>query len=470
VAAEPQAAAELARLCGYLPLALRIAAANLTDGNPIAGYVAGLARDDRLGELQVDGDGQTAVRAAFDRSYHSLPEPAQRMFRRLSLAPGPDAGVPTAAALAGTTPVEARSLLDRLTAAHLVDQRRPGRYSHHDLLRVYAAELVDTDERRAAIDRMLDHLLHAAHGAALLLYPHRDVVPLPPPAPGLPLPELPDAPTALAWFTAEYAGLVNAVRLASTDGHDAHAWQLAWTMTDYLYRQGHWHEMAETQRIGLAAAQRTADRAGQARLQRGVANAYIRLGRHDEAHTHLGYALDLYGAVGDQAGQARTHLDLGSMSERRGRVADAIEHGERALELSRTAGYDAGQARALNATGWFRALNGDHSGALTRCEQALELQRRLGDRYGEANTQDSLGYIWQQLGDVDKAIRHYRLSIEAHRAIGSRAGQAVVSGRLGDAYAAAGDPDVARDLWRYALDVLDELGHLGADDLRTKLG
>jgi tetratricopeptide (TPR) repeat protein len=97
----------------------------------------------------------------------------------------------------------------------------------------------------------------------------------------------------------------------------------------------------------------------------------------------------------------------------------------------------------------------------------LELLRRLGDRYGEANTEDSLGYVWQQLGDLDKAIQHYRLSVEAHQEIGSRAGQAVVSGRLGDAYAAAGDPDTARYLWRYAL---DELGHLGADDLRAKLG
>jgi len=470
VAAEPQAAAELARLCGYLPLALRIAAANLTDGDSIAGYVAGLASGDRLGGLEVGGDEQAAVRAAFDRSYRCMPEPAQRMFRRLGLAPGPDAGVAAAAALAGTSAPEAESLLDRLAAAHLVDQRRPGRYGQHDLLRLYAAEQVDADERRPALGRLLDHLLHTAHRAALLLYPHRDVVPLPPSGPDVPHVELPDAAAALAWFSAEYAGLVDAIRLAGADGHDGYAWRLAWTMTDYFYRQGHWHEMAETQLIGLAAAQRLADLAGQARLQRGLASAYIRLGRYDEADAHLGHALDLYGALGDPAGQARTQLDLASLSERRGRFADALEHAERALDLSRVAGYETGQARALSATGRMRALRGDYPGALTPCEQALELQQRLGDRYGEASTQDNLGYIRHHLGDVELAVQHYRRSIEVHRDIGSRAGHAVVSGRLGDAHAAAGDLDTARDLWRYALEVLDELGHPGAEDLRTKLG
>src|SRR5439155_14566148 len=68
VAAEPDAAAELARLCAYLPLALRIAAANLTgqSGRAIADATAELRAGDRLAALQVTGDGQAAVRAAFD--------------------------------------------------------------------------------------------------------------------------------------------------------------------------------------------------------------------------------------------------------------------------------------------------------------------------------------------------------------------------------------------------------------------
>jgi hypothetical protein len=99
----------------------------------------------------------------------------------------------------------------------------------------------------------------------------------------------------------------------------------------------------------------------------------------------------------------------------------------------------------------------------------LAAAQRIADRSGQARLQRGPASAYIRLGRYDKARTH-RLSIEAHREIGSRAGQAVVSGRLGDAYAAAGDPDASRDPWRYALEVLDELGHLDADDLRTKLG
>ena len=95
VDAEPEATGELARLCGLLPLALRIAAANLTlhPEQSIAAQVAELAMDDRLGRLRVDGDDEHAVRAAFDLSYAALPTPAARLFRLLGLVPGPEFGV-----------------------------------------------------------------------------------------------------------------------------------------------------------------------------------------------------------------------------------------------------------------------------------------------------------------------------------------------------------------------------------------
>ena len=469
VAAEPEPADELARLCGYLPLALRIAAAKLANGGSIAGGVADLSAGDRLAALEVYGDEQSAVRAAFDRSYAALPEPEQRMFRRLGLAPGPDAGLPAAAALAGTSTAQARSLLDRLVTAHLVDERRPGRYSYHDLLRLYAADLVDADERQAALGRFFDVHLHTAHSAALLLFPQRDSVALPPPGPLVSVPELAESADALAWFSVEHPGLVEAVRLAVAEGFDRAAWLLAWNMTDYFYRQGHWGDMATTQALGLAAAQRLADLAGQARLERGLASAYIRLGRCAEAHVHLGRAIDFYGADGDRTGQARAYLDLVSLSELEDRLTEALSYADQALEVSRSAGYDIGQARALNMIGWLRARRGDYEAALSSCEQALELQRQLGDRYGEANTLDSLGYVRHHLGDLDGAIVAYRSSIQVHREIGGRAGQAVVSGRLGDTYAAAGDQETARHLWRTALDVLDELSHSAADSVRAKL-
>ena len=166
VDAEPEAAAELVRLCGYLPLALRIAAANLS-GRPrttVAGYAAELAAGDRLRALEAGEDADAAVRVAFDRSYAALPAAARRLFRLLGLVPGAGIGPRAAAALAGTDAAAAAVLLDRLASAHLAGEHAPNRYVLHDLLRRYAADRASAEDsqadREAALGRLLDHYLH----------------------------------------------------------------------------------------------------------------------------------------------------------------------------------------------------------------------------------------------------------------------------------------------------------------------
>jgi transcriptional regulator with XRE-family HTH domain len=103
VAAEPEATAAVAEACGFLPLALRIAAANLLDQpqHSIADYAGRLHAGNRLAELAVDGDPQAAVGVAFDASYTTLDPQARRLFRLLGLVPGPAVTAPAAAALTG---------------------------------------------------------------------------------------------------------------------------------------------------------------------------------------------------------------------------------------------------------------------------------------------------------------------------------------------------------------------------------
>jgi hypothetical protein len=208
VHAEPAAAAELARACAHLPLALRIAAATLADRPQlsIAGYVAELGQGDRLGALAVDGDEQAAVRAAFDLSYAALAPGARRLFRLLGLVPGPEVTADAAAALTGTLPERAARLLDRLAAAHLIDQDTAGRFAFHDLLRLYAAERArheDTgEERKAATRRLLDWYLHTVDAAARMLYPDKLRLPLPLAEAPRPATPFADHRGALAWCEA----------------------------------------------------------------------------------------------------------------------------------------------------------------------------------------------------------------------------------------------------------------------------
>src|SRR6266540_4187334 len=164
---------------GCLPLALRIAAANLAcePDQPISAYLARLRGGDRLAELAVDGDPHAAVGGAFDCSYAALDADARRLFRLLGLVPGPELTAEAAAALADLPVTRAERLLERLASAHLVEPRAPGRFAFHDLLRAYARQQAERDdgkrdpEAEAALRRLLDWYLHVADAAAGLLYP-----------------------------------------------------------------------------------------------------------------------------------------------------------------------------------------------------------------------------------------------------------------------------------------------------------
>jgi DNA-binding SARP family transcriptional activator/tetratricopeptide (TPR) repeat protein len=473
--AEPAAVTDLIARCAGLPLALAIVAARAVIQPDLGlGRLAEELRD-RRGALEPlpGGDRATDLRAVFSWSYARLSPSAARLFRLLGTHPGPGIGRAAVAGLLGEPPERVQPALAELAEAHLISEPAPGRYGCHDLLRAYAAELavtVESDvERRAALTRVLDHYLHTAHRAALLLDPHRDPLALPPPAPGAAPVEIADAEAGLAWFIAEYPTLLAAIPQAGSAGLDRHAWQLAFALTNFLDRLGLWPELIATHETALAAAGRLDDQTGQAHALRGLARAYTRTGRYADAYVHLDRTLSLFEELGDVEAQARTHLNLGQVYERQGRLAEALPHAERALELYLSVDHRVGQARALNNIGWSHVALGQYEQAVASCERAIELHLAAGNRIGAANTWDTLGYAQHHLGRYPAAIDCYRRALELFRAVGDRYNEAEALNHLGDAESALGDGARAKEAWQGALSILDDLGHADADRIRAKL-
>ncbi len=150
VGAEPEAAADLAKVCGHLPLALCIAASGLADHpqRSITEQHAALRGADRLDRLEIPGDPASAVRSAFALSYDRLPDDARRALRLFGLVACPDLTAEAAAAALGVAPTTGEALLRRLVSASLVDVDHGQRYSCHDLVRLYAQERAATARRR----------------------------------------------------------------------------------------------------------------------------------------------------------------------------------------------------------------------------------------------------------------------------------------------------------------------------------
>ncbi len=476
VTAEPAAADELIGLCARLPLALSVVAARAAarPGFPLAVLAAEL-RDAR-GRLDAldGGDAASDVRAAFSWSYHQLGGPAAQMFRLLGTHPGPDISVPAAASLAGFNLEQAHRALGELARVHLAAEHVPGRFALHDLQRAYAAELAATSDspagRQEAARRVLDHYVHTAHSAALLLNPARGSLALAPPQPGALPEELASKGAAQAWFKAERPVLLAAVTWAAQAGFDVHAWQLPWAMVTFLELQGHWDDWDASQRTALAAAQRLGDRPARAIAHRDLGAACTQRGHYQEAHTHLRAALSLFEELGDKTDQGRVLYGLAWVLERQGRCDAARAHGLRSLGMFRDAGHRSGQAKALNVVGWCAAHLGDHDQALTCCQEALGIHRQLGDQAGEAATLDSLGFTHHQAGDYGQAISCYTRACELRATLGNRHSQAATLSRLGDTHSAAGRPEAACQAWREALAIFDGLHHPEAEHVRAKLG
>jgi DNA-binding SARP family transcriptional activator/tetratricopeptide (TPR) repeat protein len=475
LAAEPEAADELIGLCARLPLALAITAARAVahPGFTLAALAAELR--DAKGRLDAlsTGEDATDVRAVLSWSYQNLQPPAARMFRLLGLHPGPEITAAAAASLAGTGLAAARRLLRELTRCHLLAEPAAGRYAFHDLLRAYAAEqasAVDSDDdRRAATARMLDHYLHTAHAAAMAINSVRGSLDLYPARPGTVPEHLEGHDRAMAWFAAEHQVLLSVIALAAEVGFDGPAWQLPWTLADYLQWQGQWDDLVAIQHIALAATERLSDTVAQAKSHLSLGWAFFSLRSWKDARSHLSQALELYVGLGDGVGQARCHINLGKVAERLGHHRGALSHARQALTLFDSTGNQPGQARALNNVGWYHALLGDHDQALMRSKQALVLQRELGDRCGEANTWDTLGYSHHHLGDHAQATSCYQRAASMFEEIGDRTGQAETLIHLADARSAAGSSEAAIAVLRQALRLLDELHHPDADQVRDKL-
>ncbi len=477
VAADAEFIEKIVNACARLPIALAVATSRAQQSRfSLAAIAAELDKSGQRLDALDTGDVASQVRSVFSWSFTALTPAAARLFRLLGLHPGPDLSTVAAASLAGCELRDARAMLADLVRANLLTECAPGRYTFHDLLREYAADLArhddSADSRCAARLRLFDHYTHTAHRGERLLNPQRDPMPwgLAPLAAGSHADDLADPREATAWLTAERPVLLGLLRASVDVGFDAHhTWQLAWALDTFLTWHASWHDLTVVWEIALDAAHRIRDDTAAAHAHRGLAHAATRLGHHSDAHAHLNRASELFAATGDQVGEARVYRTLSVVYERQGDPGRAIHHAEQALALFRAAGHRRGQAVALNSIGWCRCLLGEYAQAVVACKAALVLLQEVDDRHHRAATLDSLGYAYHHLRRYPRAIECYQKAMALYREIGDHADGADTLHHLGDTQHAVGDSVAARANWQQALDIFTEIDHQDAEAVRNKL-
>ncbi|RKT56730.1 AfsR/SARP family transcriptional regulator [Saccharothrix australiensis] len=457
LAAEPEAVAELLDRCAGMPLALGIIAARAHCHPDFP--LAALAEEfhDHAARLDALDTGHTDVnlRAVVSWSYRTLAREPATVFGLLGLAPGSDIGEPAAAGVSALPAAAARTALQELENAHLVDQHTPGRYRMHDLVRLCAADQARRDlpdeARTAALRRLADFYLHTAYRAERLLEPHRPPIALDEPAPGChPLP-LDHEGAAVAWLTVEYPNVLAVQQLAVEHGWHATAWGVAWSLYTFQRRHGYQLDALAVWQAALAAAERLDDPVVESTTHRAIGSAYSDVDRHREARSHLLRALAVAEEHDDLFGQAHAHHLLASALEEMGSIREALAHSTRSVDLFRAADLPVWEAWGLGHVGWCRALLGELPQARVDCEAALDLARRHGDREGESLVLDTLGYIAHHAGRYHEALDHYRRAVALLREVDNPFNEAEAAERLGDTHHALGEPEQATEAWRHAL-------------------
>ncbi|GLZ41566.1 BTAD domain-containing putative transcriptional regulator [Actinokineospora sp. NBRC 105648] len=393
----------LARLCGYLPLALRIAGARLVVSPQwsLRALVAELADErTRLGALRVQ-DVDTGVRAALDLTHRSLAPAQAETLRMLGAVPGPSVGPHLVAALAGSTVAEARERLRALAALFLVTETAQDVYGMHDLVRLYAREL-GADDRLPVV---LRYYLVAADQSRRHLRDAGDDLDHAT-ASDVPRPDVAGREDALAWFEREWPNLVAAAEAGAKAGLHAEVWQLARMASEFRRVRSRRDDWEYVLQLGLDAARAAGDQRGEVLMRLSRCVLLTRFDQENETVADAERAVAIATELRDPKLMAMGFNTVASALYGQRRYEEALAGYRKALELSGRAGYRLGEANLLNNIAQVHRNLGAPAEAVAPQAQAVAIYREVGD----------LGFVGLALANLAELEHELRLpeAAESH--------------------------------------------------------
>ncbi len=422
---EPNVMSEVTQLCAHLPLALRIAAANLitAPGGNVEHYLNDLRHGNRLAALSIEGDTTSAVSTAIALSYSATEPDEQHVFRFAGLFPGTEFSANAVAVLADISTAQARTTLNRLKAMNLLQQQTPGRYQFHDLLKEFArdrsAQQDTAQDRAAAIERLGHWYLICVRGAVDVL--HSEFVRLEAPAGlgALEAAHFTDESQAMAWLLAERHNLATLIPFFASKGPQHLSWHMADALRGFFWTGNYRTEWREAAQSGLAAATKLGDKHGIASMHRSLANLSNTLGDYHEAIAHHRQSLAMHRELDMPEETAATLNNLGLAQLSLGRVDDAEDSAQEALSISRRVTSQRLAASTLGLLGSIQWTRGDIAHATTTIAESVLIADRIGLHHIISYSLRNLGLVHQATGDLSAARGCFDRAIEVSDRIDS---------------------------------------------------
>jgi len=454
---------KIIELCGYLPLAMRIAAtAFLHNSRPLSDFIAELEQHDRLAALTIADDPRATVRAVFDLSYRTLSADAARLFRRLSLVPGPDFCRGCAQRVADTTQLGAERSLGELHAASLIQPSRPRHYRFHDLVRLYAHDRCVTEdepaELHAALARLHSYYVTTADAAADALYP--TWIRLPRHHPGIDAKtDPPVVPDAARWMSDEAPSLIATIRHTAKYGPVQVAWYLSESLRAYVVTHGEYRiEALGAFEIALAAARDAGDRRAMAAMHSAFSSVYLRIRDIRRALPHIRAELDHHLELGFAEGEARARSALGEALATQGYMRDAADQMSAALRIAQHHHFPELQLLTLLNFGILEEWRDQLDVAKKYVLSAFDLIDARASSSTKGAVHAALGMIMIRRGEFSAAIEQHLTALECHRQGGDQHSESEALRGLAHAYSKTGNTSASIANATKALALAEELG------------
>jgi DNA-binding SARP family transcriptional activator len=444
VTSERQAALDVVGACGFLPLAIRIAASRLAARRTwtvsvLAGKLADQRR--RLDELRA---GDLAVKATFALGYGHLSPEQARAFRLLSLPEGPDISLDAAAAILDLDPYKTEELLEALVDISLIESAAPARYRFHDLLRLYARECAERDEttdvRRAALSRLLDFYLSSAACAYALENPHDRVLEhlARTTHPGL---AFTTRDEALNWLFSEAQGLLAAAEQAADDGCEGpmrRAADLMLAAWDLMESGLHARQYEQATRTLVTAAHTCGDALVEGRARVLMAQLLRMTGRFADADEEAQRAMIVGLSAEDPLTCSYAPNVRGLLAYKDRRYEECVDYHAAALDAFRADGNKHGEASALSNMSWAQLNLGDPGAAVAACEQVLAINRELGAGFRLGNSLYAMSNALTVTGRLDEALDYLTEALQIFQDARQQFWEGMTFHRLAEVHLAAG--------------------------------
>jgi tetratricopeptide (TPR) repeat protein len=472
---EQEATGRIARLCGYLPLALRVVAERVA-GQPyssLADVAEELVSEQRrLDALASEDDPLTDVRAVFSWSYRALAADQQKLFRSIGLHAGAEFSTEVAAALVDKPATAVEYSLQQLARVHLVQEVGARRYRTHDLLHAYAAERCQHEEaqreRTHAVRRMLTWYLLAADNARKVILPYSQSLSLSPVS-GFTVPAFDSVAAAMDWYEQERLNFLAAIQQAADLGQYDLAWKLPAVADGFFEIRSYWREWREIHAESLAAALTIGDNLGEASSRRCLGDVCWRNRDYQAALEHYERGAAIADRLQDPWIEGFAVRGCGLIYQELDQIDRAMEFFQRARAIFEAASLSRGVAMALLSIGKCYRAGGQLRQAAEYGERAVAVFRLISDRWSLGWGLIPLGEIYLDMGEVDLARDQFSEAISVFRDFEDHRSEALALRQLGAAYLSGGDSGHAAECWARALEIFEELGDPNADALRAEL-